>query len=101
MVGSKCRDFKNREVSNVNAPNLLFEHLKPHFDEIPFPPDQSQQTPHRENNLSAVRRPWLSVMDRSGAKRERDKVCVFHNNNFSVWESIFSFKVLNLCPSNI
>ena len=20
MVGSKCRDFKNREVSNVNAP---------------------------------------------------------------------------------
>ena len=22
MVGSKCRDFKNREVSNVNAPNL-------------------------------------------------------------------------------
>ena len=25
MVGSKCRDFKNREVSNVNAPNMCFE----------------------------------------------------------------------------
>ena len=23
MVGSKCRDFKNREVSNVNAPTLF------------------------------------------------------------------------------
>ena len=23
-VGSKCRDFKNREVSNVNAPTLEF-----------------------------------------------------------------------------
>ena len=22
MVGSKCRDFKNREVSNVNAPTV-------------------------------------------------------------------------------
>ena len=25
MVGSKCRDFKNREVSNVNAPNVSQE----------------------------------------------------------------------------
>ena len=49
-----------------------------------FPPDLSLQTPHRENNLSAVRRPWLSEMDRSGAKSEWDKVCVFHNNNFFV-----------------
>ena len=67
-----------------------------------FPPELSLQTPHRENNLSAVRQAWLSVMDRSGAKRERDKVCVFHNNNFSVWGWIFffSFKVLNRCPSN-
>ena len=24
MVGSKCRDFKNLEVSNVNAPNVYF-----------------------------------------------------------------------------
>ena len=24
MVGSKCRDFKNREVSNVNAPNVQY-----------------------------------------------------------------------------
>ena len=23
MVGSKCRDFKSREVSNVNAPSVL------------------------------------------------------------------------------
>ena len=22
MVGSKCRDFKNREVSNVNTPKI-------------------------------------------------------------------------------
>ena len=26
MVGSKCRDFKNREVSNVNAPNAANYH---------------------------------------------------------------------------
>ena len=26
MVGSKCRDFKNREVSNVNAPKINTEH---------------------------------------------------------------------------
>ena len=24
MVGSKCRDFKNREVSNVNAPIYMY-----------------------------------------------------------------------------
>ena len=30
---------------------------------------------HRENNLPALRQPSLSVIDRSGAKRERDKVC--------------------------
>ena len=79
--------------------NLLFEHLHPTLTKY-FPPDLSLQTPHRENNLPAVRRPWLSVMDRSGAKRELDKVCVFHYNNFSVWGRFFSFKVLNRCPSN-
>ena len=75
---------------------LSFEHLKPHFDEIlPPPPLRSFTTnpPQGKNNLPAVRRPWLSVMDRSGAKREQDKVCVFHYNNFSVWGSIFFFFV--------
>ena len=70
------------KISRLSAEN-------PTFDEMPFPPDLSLQTPHRKNNLSAVRRPWLSAMDRSGAKREREKICVFHNNNFSVWGLIF------------
>ena len=26
MVGSKCRDFKNREVSNVNTPYVITPH---------------------------------------------------------------------------
>ena len=27
MVGSKCRDFKNRKVSNVNAPNIHISYM--------------------------------------------------------------------------
>ena len=40
MVGSKCCDFKNCEVSNVNAPNYtsfsFFLYLPPHFKLIIF-----------------------------------------------------------------
>ena len=36
MVGSKCRDFKNREVSNVNAPT--FEKIAP-----PPPPQKKKK----------------------------------------------------------
>ena len=56
--------------------SCLSTYLKPHFDEILFFPWSVTTNPCREDNLPAVRHPWLSVMDRSGVKRERDKVCV-------------------------
>ena len=34
MVGSKCRDFKNREVSNVNTPLVKFPHNKIKIDSV-------------------------------------------------------------------
>ena len=91
--GPHARDLRARTHDEY----LLFEHLKPHFDEVLPSPDLSLQIPHRENNLPAVRRPWLSVMDRSGAKIK----CV----SFTIITSLFggqffSFKVLNRCPSN-
>ena len=64
--------------------SLVWAPETPYF----FTPDLSLQTPtHRDNNLPAVRQPWLSVYGQDvwgSEEREREKVCVLFTINTSL-----------------